>query len=100
MFTVKGVARLATAWLQQQYPEVEVHTLHSGVEIFHYDANVQFVNNFTIGQDNTRTITFNRPDDFTFGGTITTNFAGRYSSSSVVVSPIATSDFPVTGQTR
>lgn len=38
-------------------------------------GNVQFVNNFTIAQDNPRTLTFNRPDDFTFGGTITTNFA-------------------------
>jgi fibronectin-binding autotransporter adhesin len=38
-------------------------------------GNVQFVNNFTIGQDGTRTLVFNRPDDFTFGGTITTNFA-------------------------
>jgi len=39
-------------------------------------GNVQFVNNFTIGQDNPRTLTFNRPagDDFTFSGTITTNF--------------------------
>jgi autotransporter-associated beta strand protein len=36
---------------------------------------VQFVNNFTLGQDNARTIIFNRPDDFTFSGTITTNFA-------------------------
>jgi fibronectin-binding autotransporter adhesin len=38
-------------------------------------GNVQFVNNFTIGQDNPRTLTFNRPDSFTFGGTITTNFS-------------------------
>jgi fibronectin-binding autotransporter adhesin len=39
-------------------------------------GNVQFVNNFTIGQDNPRRLTFNRPtgDDFTFSGTITTNF--------------------------
>jgi autotransporter-associated beta strand protein len=37
-------------------------------------GNVQFVNNFTFAQDNPRTISFNRPDDFTFGGTITTNF--------------------------
>jgi autotransporter-associated beta strand protein len=39
-------------------------------------GNVQFVNNFTVAQDNPRTLTFNRPtgDDFTFGGTITTNF--------------------------
>jgi fibronectin-binding autotransporter adhesin len=38
-------------------------------------GNVQFVNNFTIALDNPRTLTFNRPDDFTFPGTITTNFA-------------------------
>jgi autotransporter-associated beta strand protein len=39
-------------------------------------GNVQFVNNFTIAQDNPRTLTFNRPtgDDFTFSGTIITNF--------------------------
>ena len=39
-------------------------------------GNVQFVNNFTLAQDNPRTLTFNRPagDDFTFSGTITTNF--------------------------
>lgn len=38
-------------------------------------GNVVFVNNFTIGQDNPRTLTFNRPDDFTFSGNIVTNFA-------------------------
>jgi fibronectin-binding autotransporter adhesin len=38
-------------------------------------GNVQFVNNFTISQDNPRTLTFNRPDNVTFGGNITTNFA-------------------------
>ena len=37
-------------------------------------GNVQFVNNFTFAQDNPRTLTFNRPDNFSFGGTITTNF--------------------------
>ena len=37
-------------------------------------GNVLFVNNFIFAQDNPRTLTFNRPDDFTFGGTITTNF--------------------------
>ena len=37
-------------------------------------GNVQFVNNFTSSDDNPRTLIFNRPDDFTFGGTITTNF--------------------------
>jgi autotransporter-associated beta strand protein len=37
-------------------------------------GNVQFVNNFTTAQDNSRILTFNRPDDFTFIGTITTNF--------------------------
>jgi hypothetical protein len=38
------VAKLATWFLNQFYPEIEVHTIHSGVEIFHYDANVSFVN--------------------------------------------------------
>jgi autotransporter-associated beta strand protein len=38
-------------------------------------GNIQFVNNFTIAQDNPRQVTFNRIDDYTFGGTITTNFA-------------------------
>jgi autotransporter-associated beta strand protein len=38
-------------------------------------GNVIFADNFTTPQDNPRIITFNRPDDFTFGGTITTNFA-------------------------
>ena len=32
------------AFLNHFYPDIEVHTLHSGVEIFHLDANVQFVN--------------------------------------------------------
>jgi fibronectin-binding autotransporter adhesin len=38
---------------------------------------VQFVNNFTLAQDNPRTLEFNRPagDDFTFNSPITTNFA-------------------------
>jgi autotransporter-associated beta strand protein len=35
-------------------------------------GNVRFVNSFVA--DMSRTLTFNRPDDFTFGGTITTNF--------------------------
>jgi autotransporter-associated beta strand protein len=38
-------------------------------------GNVTFTNNFTIGQDNPRTLQFNHPDDFTFGGNIVTNFA-------------------------
>lgn len=38
-------------------------------------GNVVFTNNFTIAQDNTRTLDFNRADNFTFSGTITTNFA-------------------------
>ena len=42
--STKGVAKLATWFLNQFYPEIEVHTIHSGVEIFHYDANVSFVN--------------------------------------------------------
>jgi fibronectin-binding autotransporter adhesin len=49
-------------------------------------GNVQFVNNFTIAQDNPRTLTFNRPtgDDFTFGGTITTNFASPQGNLGIV----------------
>jgi fibronectin-binding autotransporter adhesin len=47
-------------------------------------GNVQFVNNFTIAQDNPRTLTFNRPDDFTFGGTITTNFTTAQANLGVV----------------
>jgi autotransporter-associated beta strand protein len=47
-------------------------------------GNVQFVNNFTIGQDNPRTLTFNRPDNFTFGGTITTNFTSPQSNLGIV----------------
>jgi fibronectin-binding autotransporter adhesin len=39
-------------------------------------GNVVFTNNFTIAEDHLRTLMFNRPvgDDFTFSGTITTNF--------------------------
>ena len=47
-------------------------------------GNVQFVNNFTIAQDNPRTLTFNRPDDFTFGGTITTNFTTAQANLGIV----------------
>ena len=43
-------------------------------------GNVQFVNNFTFAQDNPRTLTFNRPDNFTFSGTITTNFTSLRST--------------------
>jgi fibronectin-binding autotransporter adhesin len=48
--------------------------------------NVQFVNNFTIALDNPRTLTFNRPlgDDFTFGGTITTNFTSPQGNLGIV----------------
>lgn len=34
--STKGVAKLATIFLNQFYPDVEVQILHSGVEIFHY----------------------------------------------------------------
>jgi autotransporter-associated beta strand protein len=47
-------------------------------------GNVQFVNNFTIAQDNPRTLTFNRPGDFTFPGTITTNFASPQGNLGIV----------------
>jgi fibronectin-binding autotransporter adhesin len=49
-------------------------------------GNVQFVNNFTIAQDNPRTLVFNRPpgDNFTFGGTITTNFSPAQANMGIV----------------
>lgn len=47
-------------------------------------GNVQFVVNFTIGQDNPRTLTFNRPDDFTFSGNIVTNFSSPQSNLGIV----------------
>jgi autotransporter-associated beta strand protein len=47
-------------------------------------GNVQFVNNFTIAQDNPRSLTFNRLDDFTFPGTITTNFASPQGNLGIV----------------
>jgi fibronectin-binding autotransporter adhesin len=37
-------------------------------------GNVTFINNFDTPDDNLRMLTFNRPDDFTFSGNITTNF--------------------------
>jgi fibronectin-binding autotransporter adhesin len=37
-------------------------------------GDVTFVNNFDTPDDNLRTLTFNRPDDFIFSGNITTNF--------------------------
>jgi autotransporter-associated beta strand protein len=49
-------------------------------------GNVQFVNNFTIALDNPRTLIFNRPtgDNFTFGGTITTNFTSPQANQGIV----------------
>jgi autotransporter-associated beta strand protein len=47
-------------------------------------GNVQFVNNFTIGQDNPRTLEFNRPDSFTFGGNIVTNFTAPQNNLGIV----------------
>jgi autotransporter-associated beta strand protein len=47
-------------------------------------GNVQFVNNFTTADDNARTLTFNRPDDFTFSGTITTNFSSVQNNLGIV----------------
>jgi fibronectin-binding autotransporter adhesin len=41
----------------------------------HLVGDVTFVNNFDTPDDNLRTLTFNRPDDFTFSGNITTNFS-------------------------
>lgn len=47
-------------------------------------GNVQFVNNFTLGQDAPRKLTFNRPDNFTFSGTITTNFTSPQANLGIV----------------
>lgn len=49
-------------------------------------GNVVFTNNWTIGQDNTRTLEFNRPagDDFTFSGNITTNFTSPQANLGIV----------------
>jgi fibronectin-binding autotransporter adhesin len=47
-------------------------------------GNVQFVNNFTTSDDNARTLTFNRPDSFTFSGTITTNFSSAQNNQGIV----------------
>jgi autotransporter-associated beta strand protein len=49
-------------------------------------GNVQFVNNFTLSQDNVRTLIFNRPtgDDFTFSGLITTNFSSPQNNLGIV----------------
>ena len=44
-------------------------------------GNVQFIDNFS---DAPRTIVFNRPDDFTFSGTITTNFTGPQINQGIV----------------
>lgn len=38
-------------------------------------GNVTFTNNFDTPDDNARILRFNRPDDFTFGGTISSSFA-------------------------
>ena len=47
-------------------------------------GNVQFVNNFLTVDDNPRTITFNRVDDFTFSGNITTNFTSAQNNLGIV----------------
>jgi len=47
-------------------------------------GNVQFVNNFLTVDDNPRTITFNRVDDFTFNGNITTNFTSAQNNLGIV----------------
>ncbi|HTY88174.1 MAG TPA: autotransporter-associated beta strand repeat-containing protein, partial [Candidatus Acidoferrum sp.] len=47
-------------------------------------GNVTFTSNFTIGQDNPRTLAFNRPDSFTFSGNIVTNFATPQSNLGIV----------------
>jgi fibronectin-binding autotransporter adhesin len=47
-------------------------------------GNVTFANNFTTSQDNTRTLLFNRPDNFTFSGNIMTNFATPQNNRGIV----------------
>ncbi|HEY5042636.1 MAG TPA: autotransporter-associated beta strand repeat-containing protein, partial [Verrucomicrobiae bacterium] len=47
-------------------------------------GNVQFTNNFLTVDDNPRTLTFNRVDDFTFAGNITTNFASAQNNRGIV----------------
>jgi autotransporter-associated beta strand protein len=47
-------------------------------------GNVQFVNNFIVGGDDPRILVFNRPEDFTFAGTITTNFANAQNNLGIV----------------
>ena len=47
-------------------------------------GNVSFVNNFTSGDDNPRTLTFNRPDDFTFSNNIVTNFSSVQANLGIV----------------
>ncbi len=47
--------------------------------------NVTFMNSTQVPNDNTRTLTFNRPDDVTFPGNIVTNFASPQSNLGLVV---------------
>ena len=47
-------------------------------------GNVTFVNNFDTPDDNQRTLTFNRPDDFTFSGNIITNFTSAQNNRGLV----------------
>ena len=49
-------------------------------------GNVTFTNNFDSSDDQPRTLTFNRPagDDFTFSGTITTNFTSAQANLGIV----------------
>lgn len=42
--STKFVGELIIKFCQQFYPEVRVELVNSGVEIFHYDANVTFIN--------------------------------------------------------
>ena len=48
-------------------------------------GNVTFANSTQVPNDNARTITFNRSDDITFSGNITTNFASPQSNQGVLV---------------
>lgn len=47
-------------------------------------GNVYFVNNFETSDDTIRRLIFNRPDDFTYGGNIVTNFTSPQSNLGIV----------------
>ena len=48
-------------------------------------GNVTFMNSTLVPYDNTRTLTFNRPDNMTFSGNIVTNFTSAQNNRGIVV---------------